>query len=76
MNEESGIVDYDALAATAKVYRPKIIIAGASAYARNWDYKRMREVCVFLKVLLKHADSKSILLIPIDCRFCQCVLVG
>ncbi|KAJ3363013.1 Serine hydroxymethyltransferase, cytosolic [Kappamyces sp. JEL0680] len=44
LNEETGVVDYDALAAQAKAYRPKIIIAGASAYARNWDYKRMREI--------------------------------
>jgi glycine hydroxymethyltransferase len=45
VDEETGIVDYDALEKNAKLYRPKVIIAGASAYARNWDYKRMRQVC-------------------------------
>eukprot|EP00842_Homolaphlyctis_polyrhiza_P005001 jgi/Hompol1/5501/HPOL_004479-RA len=44
VNETTGIVDYDALEATAAVYRPKIIIAGASAYARTWDYARMRSI--------------------------------
>ncbi|KAJ3043796.1 Serine hydroxymethyltransferase, cytosolic [Rhizophlyctis rosea] len=44
VNEETGIVDYDMLQKTAILYRPKIIIAGASAYARNWDYARMRKI--------------------------------
>lgn len=52
VNEETGVVDYDALAATAKVYRPKIIIAGASAYARNWDYKRMGEIATSVNAYL------------------------
>ena len=30
---------------TAKVFRPKMIIAGASAYPRDWDYERMRKIC-------------------------------
>lgn len=69
-------MDYDALAATAKVYRPKIIIAGASAYARNWDYKRMREVCVCFVVEPCITTLNQSILIHIDCRFCECVLVG
>ncbi|KAJ3257096.1 Serine hydroxymethyltransferase, cytosolic [Boothiomyces macroporosus] len=44
VNEETGIVDYDTLEKNAALYRPKIIIAGASAYARNWDYKRMKTI--------------------------------
>ena len=44
LNEETGIVDYDALAKTAELVRPKIIVAGASAYARNFDYARMRKI--------------------------------
>ena len=50
MNEETGIVDYEMLQKTASLYRPKIIIAGASAYARNWDYARMRKVGTVLNV--------------------------
>jgi glycine hydroxymethyltransferase len=41
---ESGLVDYDGLLKSATVYRPKIIVAGASAYPRNWDYKRMKSI--------------------------------
>ena len=37
-------MDYDALAASAKLFRPKLIIAGASAYARDYDYPRMRGI--------------------------------
>jgi glycine hydroxymethyltransferase len=44
LNEE-GWVDYDKLHENATLFRPRIIIAGASAYPRNYDYKRMREIC-------------------------------
>lgn len=44
VDESTGIVDYDMLQKTALLYRPKILVAGASAYARNWDYARMRKV--------------------------------
>jgi glycine hydroxymethyltransferase len=42
---DQGWVDYDKLHENAKLFRPKLIIAGASAYPRNYDYKRMREIC-------------------------------
>jgi len=45
LNEATGLVDYDKLEENAMLFRPKLIIAGASAYARNYDYKRMREIC-------------------------------
>uniref|UniRef100_A0A7S3QT21 Serine hydroxymethyltransferase n=1 Tax=Dunaliella tertiolecta TaxID=3047 RepID=A0A7S3QT21_DUNTE len=45
LNEEAGIIDYDGLEKSAQLFRPKMIIAGASAYSRNIDYKRMREIC-------------------------------
>jgi len=45
LDEETGLVDYDKLEENAMLFRPKLIIAGASAYARNFDYKRMREIC-------------------------------
>jgi glycine hydroxymethyltransferase len=41
---QDGLVDYDKLLENALLYRPKLIVAGASAYSRNWDYKRMREI--------------------------------
>lgn len=44
LDESTGYIDYDAMEATAKLFRPKIIIAGASAYPRHYDYARMREV--------------------------------
>jgi len=43
-DETTGIIDYDTLAQNAILFRPKIIVAGASAYAREIDYKRMREI--------------------------------
>lgn len=44
LNEATGIIDYDTLEKNALLFRPKIIIAGSSAYSRNIDYKRMREI--------------------------------
>ena len=41
---ETGIIDYDHLAAQAKEHKPKLIIAGASAYSRDIDFKKFREV--------------------------------
>lgn len=41
---EDGRVDYDAFEETCLRERPKLIIAGASAYSRDWDYARMRRV--------------------------------
>ncbi|HKO81091.1 MAG TPA: serine hydroxymethyltransferase [Chitinophagaceae bacterium] len=44
VKKETGLVDYDQLEATALKEKPKMIICGASAYSRDWDYIRMREV--------------------------------
>jgi glycine hydroxymethyltransferase len=44
VNKDTGIIDYDALEASAVLYRPKILVAGTSAYCRLIDYKRMREI--------------------------------
>jgi glycine hydroxymethyltransferase len=44
VKEESGIVDYDEMEALALKERPKMIIAGASAYSRDWDYEQMRYI--------------------------------
>lgn len=45
LNEATGIIDYDKLEETAALFRPKLIVAGTSAYSRNIDYARMREIC-------------------------------
>lgn len=44
LNEKTGLIDYDMLEKTAVLFRPKIIVAGASAYPRVIDYKRMRQI--------------------------------
>lgn len=44
VNEETGLIDYDKMEEIAIKEKPKLIIAGASAYSRDWDYKRMREI--------------------------------
>ncbi len=44
VKEDTGLVDYDEMEALAKEHKPKLIIGGASAYSREWDYKRMREI--------------------------------
>lgn len=44
VSKETGLVDYDALEAKAREVKPKLIICGASAYSRDWDYARIRKV--------------------------------
>lgn len=44
VSKETGLVDYDALEAKAREVKPKLIICGASAYSRDWDYERIRKV--------------------------------
>tara|TARA_R110002050_G_scaffold111014_3_gene224077 strand:+ start:32468 stop:33862 length:1395 start_codon:yes stop_codon:yes gene_type:complete len=44
VKEETGLVDYDEMEALALEHRPKLIIGGASAYSREWDYARMRKI--------------------------------
>ncbi|KAF1351971.1 serine hydroxymethyltransferase [Delphinella strobiligena] len=45
VNLETGIIDYEQLEQNALMYRPKVIVAGTSAYCREMDYKRFREIC-------------------------------
>ena len=42
VKKETGLVDYDMLEKVAREHKPKLIICGASAYSREWDYKRIR----------------------------------
>lgn len=44
LNEDTGLLDYDKIADLAKKEQPKLIITGASAYSRDWDYKKFREI--------------------------------
>jgi glycine hydroxymethyltransferase len=44
LNENSGMIDYAQMEARALEHKPKLIIGGASAYSREWDYARMREI--------------------------------
>lgn len=41
---KSGLVDYDRLEENAKLFRPKLIICGASAYPQEWDYPRLKKI--------------------------------
>ncbi|KAM3935093.1 serine hydroxymethyltransferase, mitochondrial [Leptodactylus fuscus] len=52
LNPATGLIDYDQLEVTARLFRPKLIIAGTSAYARLIDYARMRKVCDEVKAYL------------------------
>lgn len=44
LDPDTGLIDYDAMEAKALECRPKLIIGGASAYSREWDYERMRAI--------------------------------
>ena len=44
LDESTGLIDYDKLEETAALFRPKCVVAGASAYTRHYDYPRMRQI--------------------------------
>lgn len=52
LNRETGRVDYDEMEQLAIEHQPKLIIGGGSAYSREWDYKRMREIADKVGALL------------------------
>ncbi len=52
LNQETGRVDYDQMEQLAIEHKPKLIIGGGSAYSREWDYKRMREIADKVGALL------------------------
>jgi len=52
VNEETGLIDYDQMEEVARRERPKLIIGGASAYSREWDYARMRRLADEIGALL------------------------
>lgn len=52
VEEDTGLIDYDKMEAIALESKPKLIIAGASAFSRDWDYKRMRAIADKVGALL------------------------
>lgn len=52
LDQNTGLIDYDKLQAMAKLFRPKIVIAGTSAYSRLIDYKKFREICDEINAVL------------------------
>ncbi|KAJ8752209.1 hypothetical protein K2173_003817 [Erythroxylum novogranatense] len=61
LDESTGLIDYDMLEKTAALFRPKLIIAGASAYPRDFDYPRMRKIAnqvgAFLMMDMAHISG-------------------
>lgn len=52
VNKETECIDYDELEKLAILYKPKLIVAGASAYSRIIDFKRIREICDKVNALM------------------------
>ncbi len=52
VKEETGLVDYDMMEQVALKEKPKMIIGGASAYSREWDYERMRKIADAIGAIL------------------------
>lgn len=77
LDRETGLLNYDAIEAIAKAEKPRLIIAGGSAYSRDWDYKRFREIAdsvgAFLLCDMAHPAgliSKGLLNNPLEyCHF-------
>ncbi len=52
VEKETGRIDYDKVAAKAQEVKPKLLICGASAYSRDWDYARLRQIADSVGALL------------------------
>ena len=52
LDEQTGLIDYDKMEQIARECRPKLIIGGASAYSREWDYERMSKLAEEVGALL------------------------
>jgi glycine hydroxymethyltransferase len=52
VKEENGLVDYDMMESIALKEKPKLIVGGASAYSREWDYERMRKIADMIGAIL------------------------
>ncbi len=78
LDEKTGMLDYDKIADLAKKEKPKLIVTGASAYSRDWDYKKFREIAdsvnAFLMCDMAHPSgliAKGLLNNPLE--FCDVV---
>jgi glycine hydroxymethyltransferase len=78
VEEATGLINYDTVYATAKAVKPKLLICGASAYSRDWDYERLRyiadEVGALLLADISHPSgliARGLLNDPLD--FCHIV---
>ncbi len=52
VEKETGLIDYNAIEKMAKTHSPKMIICGASAYSRDWDYERFRKIADMVGAIL------------------------
>ena len=52
VEEDTGVIDMDKLETLAQLHKPKLIICGASAYSRDWDYERFRKIADSIDSLL------------------------
>jgi glycine hydroxymethyltransferase len=52
VEEETGVIDYDKVEEKALEVKPKLLICGASAYSRDWDYERLRDIADQVGALL------------------------
>ena len=52
VDKETGVIDWNKVNDTAQKERPKLLICGASAYSRDWDYKKLREIADSIGALL------------------------
>ena len=52
VDKETGLIDYDEMETLAMNFRPKLIVAGASAYPRDWDYARIKKICTSTGALM------------------------
>ncbi len=78
VEEETGVIDYDKVEDKALAVKPKLLICGASAYSRDWDYERLRDIADQVGALLladiSHPSgliAKGLLKDPLD--FCHIV---
>ena len=67
INKETGLIDYDEMENRALLFRPKCIIAGGSAYPRDWDYKRISEIAKMVKAILLVDMAHTAGLIASEC---------
>ena len=78
VEKETGLIDYEKVAVKAREVQPKLLICGASAYSRDWDYARLREIAdevgAILLADISHPSgliAKGLLNDPLD--FCHIV---